>query len=169
MKKRISWLLSFALFTFLILIEGNSSAFAQSQFERRGYVVDAQETRGNFGAQAGGFNIDLVTLQGPGVFISALVAKRGGSPDTTRIELEIDGRLVTSSTIAALRNFGLTQMNTSGSAVVSSVPSDIDTVTIGYPVPLGFQESLILRANNAPPSTQDEGVLQITGVVVHGN
>ena len=161
MTKRKFWLLGLAVaaISTVVIVGGCCSACAVR-------IVDAQSTLGISMNPGSGFSEDLVTLQGPGVFISAFVAKRGGDTDTTSVELEIDGRLVHSGTFAALRNFGLTETNAFGSAVFSS--NSHDTISIGYPVPLAFQDSLILRANNAPTLSPDTGVMQITGIVVHG-
>ena len=131
-----------------------------------GFVFNAQLTRGQSLAPPAGFNVDLVNLSGPGVFISALVVKRGGDLDTTSIELEIDGEIVLSRSILALRNWGLTEMNAFGTVLLSS--NSHDNVSIGFPFPLAFQNSLILRANNAAPLAADENVLEINGLVVHG-
>ena len=131
-----------------------------------GFVFNGQLTQGQSLNPAAGFTVDLVTLPGPGVFVSALVVKRGGDLDTTSVELEIDGKMVTSRTILALRNWGLTEMNAFGTVLLSSTSHD--NVSIGFPFPLVFQNSLILRANNAAPLAPDTGVLEINGLVVHG-
>ena len=131
-----------------------------------GFVFNGQLTQGQSLNPPAGFTVDLVTLPGPGVFVSALVVKRGGDLDTTSVELEIDGKMVTSRTILTLRNWGLTEMNAFGIVLLSSTSHD--NVSIGFPFPLVFQNSLILRANNAAPLAQDVGVLEINGLVVHG-
>ena len=103
---------------------------------------------------------DLVTLKGPGVFLAAEVSKQGGTNDLTFVSLDIDGRNVTSISFAALANQGLTQHNPYGLAVFHSA---LKTVTVGFPTPLLYNDSLKLSVTVNEPN-----VAQIVGNVIHG-
>jgi hypothetical protein len=105
---------------------------------------------------------DLVSLEGPGTFVSAQVTKQGGSSDSTIVNLDIDGKNVVSSSIAGLANVGLTQSNSYGLVLLQGT-GDLTTVTIGFPVPLRFRSELKLSVN-----VQESGVAQILGNVIHG-
>ncbi len=107
---------------------------------------------------------DLVDLDGPGVFVSAFMSKQGGATDITFVSLIIDGQTVVNRSIAALKNFGLTQNNPYGVSVSTSA-AEIDVVTIGFSEPLKFREYLLLQAI---VGDTDTGVLQILGTVIHG-
>lgn len=110
---------------------------------------------------------DLVTLTGEGTFISAILTKQGGATDITFVQLIIDGQIVHDRSVAGLRNFGLTQSNPYGVAVLNGggQPDGIDTVTIGFPCPIPFTSSLILRA---VVGASDTGVVQMIGDVIAG-
>ena len=123
-------------------------------------VCRPQRTQG-LRAPAPRGNFDLVTLQGPGLFLGASVTKQGGASDLTFVSLDIDGRNVVSLSVAAARNMGLTQPNPFGIVLLQS--SVIDNFTIGFPTPLRFDERLVLRVQVA-----EDGVVQILGNVVHG-
>jgi hypothetical protein len=101
-----------------------------------------------------------VTLTGPGVFLAAAVTKQGGSNDLTFVNLDIDGRNVTSLSFAAAANLGLTQHNPYGPALVQSV---VKTFTVGFPTPLVYRKSpqLSVKVNEA-------NVVQVVGNVIHG-
>jgi hypothetical protein len=102
----------------------------------------------------------LVTLRGPGVFVAAAVSKQGGSNDLTFVNLDIDGRNVTSLSFAAAANWGLTQHNPYGVALVQSV---VKTLTVGFPTPLLYRKSLQLSVKVNEPN-----VVQVLGNVIHG-
>lgn len=103
----------------------------------------------------------LVTLQGPGVFVSAHVSKQGGDNDLTFVILDIDGRNVVNISYAAARNLGFVQSNPYGLVLLQS--RLIDNLTIGYPSPLRFERELVLSAH-----VNEDGVVQILGNVIHG-
>lgn len=103
---------------------------------------------------------ELVKLKGPGLFISAELVKQGGNSDLTFVILEIDGKNVVNVSIAALFNQGLTSHNSYGIAVFRSAAA-LETVTIGFPVPLTFRKSLSLKATINEP-----GVVQILANVI---
>ncbi len=139
-----------------------------SNQERRGFVLSPQLSAGDVLNPAVSSTHDLVTLVGPGVFISAHALKQGGASDTTDIRLLIDGTLVTGGSPAFLRSIGLTEMNPTGIAVFSNNvggAANIDTITIGFPVPLIFETSLTLRT---VVSASDTGIVQIVATVVNG-
>ena len=94
------------------------------------------------------------------VSLAAEVSKQGGTNDLTFVSLDIDGRNVTSISFAALANQGLTQHNPFGLAVFHSA---LKTVTVGFPAPLLYSESLKLSVTVNEPN-----VAQIVGNVIHG-
>ncbi len=102
----------------------------------------------------------LVKQKGPGKFISARIAKQGGSNDITFVNLEIDGQSVVNRSFAALRNFSLTENNPYGVVILGK---DLKSVTIGFPFPLVFEKSLSLSV-----FVNETGVSQIIGTVIHG-
>jgi len=106
----------------------------------------------------------LVELDGPGCFLSARVIKQGGDSNLTFVTLEVDGQPVMSRSVAALLNWGLVTNSPAGIAVLPGTPS-IHTVTVGFPVPLTFQESLVLSVSVGA----DPGIAQIIGNVVVGD
>lgn len=160
MTKSMTWFLVLALFSFLTL----SGALAPSAMAERvqviNYVADAEQAEGLVSAPETGEHV-LVSLEGPGVFVAARMVKQGGVSGLTAVTLEIDGKTVVQRNIAALRNWGMTQMNPFGVVLLSS--GDIDTVTIGYPVSIAYRHSLTLKA-----MVGESGVVQIIGTVVHG-
>jgi hypothetical protein len=103
---------------------------------------------------------ELVNLQGPGLFLSAEITKQGGNSDLTFVILDIDGRNVVNISIAALFNQGLTSDNSYGVSVFRS-GAGLETVTIGWPVPLTFQKKLSLRI-----TVKETGVVQVLANVI---
>jgi hypothetical protein len=101
----------------------------------------------------------LVSLKGPGLFLSANVSKQGGATDLTFINLEIDGRNVVSLSYAAARNWGLGQANPFGLQYLPG--AGVESFAIGWPFPLTYKRSLILSA-----TVNETGVVQIVGNVV---
>ena len=102
-------------------------------------VCRPERTQGLVG-QAPQGDYDLVTLEGPGLFIAAHISKQGGTNDLTFVSLDIDGRNVTNISFAAARNMGLTQQNPYGLVLLES--SSLLNLTIGFPTPLKFSHSL---------------------------
>ena len=80
----------------------------------------------------------------------------------TFVSLHIDGKNVVDASIAAIRNWGLTQDNLYGIVLVTSA-AGLKTVTIGYPSTLTYNKNLKLSV-----TVQEAGVAQIVGNVVHG-
>ena len=124
-------------------------------------VCDPRRTQG-LKAPAPNGNHVLVTLEGPGVFLGAAVTKQGGTSDLTFVILDIDGRNVTNLSYAAAANVGLTQHNPYGLALLHS--TTLKTMTIGFPAPLRYERTLVLRVTVNEPS-----VAQILGNVIHGS
>lgn len=125
-------------------------------------VCDPQRTQGiRAPAPKGAAPQILVNLEGPGVFVAAHVSKQGGENDLTFVNLEIDGRNVTSISFAAARNLGFTQQNPYGLVMLQSAA--VENLTIGFPVPLAFRRSLRLTA-----VVNENGVVQLLGNVIHG-
>lgn len=128
----------------------------------RGGVCDPRTTQGLRAPAPKGTHA-LVTLAGPGTFLSAMVTKQGGSTDLTFVKLEIDGRSVVSFSFAGLRNFGLTENNPFG-LQLRGTGGPVEAFTIGWPSPLVFKEKLRLSV-----TVNEPGVVQILGLVVHGS
>ncbi|MBI3899897.1 MAG: hypothetical protein HY308_16605 [Gammaproteobacteria bacterium] len=124
-------------------------------------VLEPQRTQGLAAPAAIGEHV-LVDLIGPGKFVAAQITKQGGGSDLTFVSLDIDGRNVVSASIAALRNWALTQSNPYGLVLLQSAVG-LETLTIGYPSTLAYGKSLRLSVN-----VQESGVVQIIGNVVHG-
>jgi hypothetical protein len=85
---------------------------------------------------------DLVSLKGPGLFLSANVAKQGGAMGLTFVRLEIDSRNVVDLSFAAARNLGLSEPNPYGLQLLSG--NGVESFAIGWPFPLTFKRSLTL-------------------------
>ena len=125
-------------------------------------VCDPQRTQGlKAPAPRGAAPQVLVNIEGPGVFVAAHVSKQGGDNDLTFVNLDIDGRNVTSISFAAARNLGFTQQNPYGLVMLQSAA--IENLTIGFPVPLTFRRQLKLSV-----VVNENGVVQILGNVIHG-
>jgi hypothetical protein len=105
---------------------------------------------------------ELVTIKGPGTFISAEISKQGGTNDITFISLDIDGKNVVNLSVAAAANWGLTQDNPYGLVLLKSA-AGIKTLTIGYPFPLNFSQELKIKV-----TVNEDNVAQIIANVVHG-
>jgi hypothetical protein len=105
----------------------------------------------------------LVSINGPGKFVSARLTKQGGASGLTFVTLLLDGQVIESRSIAALKNFGLGVNNPYG-VMVNTSPAGIDVVTIGFPQTLSFQNKLELRVQVGEP-----GVVQMIGTVVAGH
>ena len=123
-------------------------------------VCDPQRTQG-LKAPAPIGTHDLVTLEGPGVFLGAAIAKQGGTNDLTFVILDIDGRNVVNLSYAAAANEGLTEQNPFGIVLVHSTA--IKTMTLGFPTPLLYKRSLRVRV-----TVNEPGVVQVLANVVHG-
>ena len=123
-----------------------------------GGVCDPQRTQG-LKAPAPKGKYTLVSLKGPGLFLSANVTKQGGATDLTFVSLDIDGRNVVNLSYAALRNFGLTQANPYGIQYLSG--SGIESFAIGWPFPLAFKKELTLSV-----TVNETGVVQLLANVV---
>ena len=122
-------------------------------------ACDPQSTQG-LKAPAPRGTHELVRLDGPGLFISAIVTKQGGASGLTFVKLEIDGRVVADLSYAAARNFGLTAPNPYGLQLLTGV--GIESFTMGWPVPLTYKRSLRLSA-----TVNEAGVVQMIGRVIH--
>jgi hypothetical protein len=102
-----------------------------------------------------------ILVQGPGVFVSAVVSKQGGASGLSFVSLDLDGRNVTNLSYAAAVNLGLTQANPYGLAVMNS--GVVQAFTVGFPVPLRFERELVLSVKVNEP-----GVVQLVGNVITG-
>jgi hypothetical protein len=124
-------------------------------------VSGAQQTEGLLLNPASGTTHDLVSLSGSGSFVAARMTKQGGNTDITTVELIVDGETVVGRTYAALDNWGMTQSNPFG--VVLLHGNGVDAVTIGFPQPIKYNYSLVLRTK-----VNESGVDQMIGTVIHG-
>jgi hypothetical protein len=124
-------------------------------------VRDPERATGVASAPHGEY--ELVSIKGPGTFLSALVFKEGGDPsDRTVVMLDIDGRDVVNVTMRGARNQGLTGNN----SYIVSLTEPVDnkkSMIIGLPSPLHFEKELKLRVD-----VQEEEVLQIYANVIYG-
>jgi hypothetical protein len=112
-------------------------------------------------APAGKKKHTLVSLKGPGLFLGASISKQGGDTGLTFISLDIDGRNVFSLSFSGMRNWGLTAQNPSGMVLLTG--HGVDTMTLGFPVPLSYAKSLVLSAQ-----VSENNVVQIVANVFHG-
>jgi len=103
----------------------------------------------------------LVTLEGPGLFLSANVTKQGGPTGLTFVKLDIDNRNVVNLSFAGARNWGLVTANPFGLQLLSGV--GVESFAIGWPFPLTYWRSLKLSV-----TVNEIGVAQIVANVVHG-
>jgi len=124
-------------------------------------VCDPRRTQGLKAPAPQGTYV-LVDLQGPGVFLGAAISKQGGTTDLTFVILDIDGRNVTNTSYAGVRNQGLTQHNPFGLVFLQSAL--VKTLTVGFPTPLRFDRSLRLSVKVSEPT-----VLQILANVISGS
>ena len=99
---------------------------------RAGYVGDPTEGEH-----------DLVSIEGSGNFVSAFL-HRDGDRDDIEVRLIIDGETIIARTITTLKAWGFTQQNPTGVVVLGEPGSE--TVTIGFPQPIRFEQSLVLQA-----------------------
>lgn len=122
-------------------------------------VCNPQRTQG-LKAPAPKGTHNLVSLEGPGLFLSANVAKQGGPTDLTFVKLDIDNRNVVNLSFAAARNWGLTAPNPYGLQLLAGI--GVESFAIGWPFPLTFKRSLKLSV-----TVNEIGVVQIVANVVH--
>ena len=124
-------------------------------------VCDPQRTQGLETRVSKGTH-SLVSLAGPGVFISAHVTKQGGATGLTFVRLRIDNRSVVDLSFVGARNWGLIVPNPYGLQVLGS--GGLENFTIGWPVPLTFKKSLELST-----VVNETGIVQIVANVIHGS
>jgi len=138
-----------------VAVAGNRGCcpLVENAEQREGLVVDP----------VSGTEHTLVSIVGAGKFVSARMTKQGGASGLTFFSLELDGKNIENRSFVALKNFGLTQHNPYGVAIFTS-GAGLDDVTIGFPTPLVFKESLVLKA-----IVNEPGVVQIIGTVMAGN
>ncbi|MES9969689.1 MAG: hypothetical protein ABW092_06610 [Candidatus Thiodiazotropha sp.] len=105
---------------------------------------------------------ELITLKGPGTFLSAHVTKQGGGNGLTFVSLDIDGKNVVNTSMVGAKNWGLTQ-NSPYILNMVKPSGDIKTLTIGQSYPLYFARELKLSV-----SVREDGVVQILSNVIHG-
>jgi hypothetical protein len=105
---------------------------------------------------------DLISLEGPGLFLAAQVSKQGGLTGLTFVRLHIDGRNVVDLSFVAARNLGLTQQNPFGLVLLGT--SGLQDFTFGWPVPLVYKRSLKLSV-----VVNETGVVQIVANVLRGS
>jgi len=104
---------------------------------------------------------DLVTLDGPGLFLAAHVTKQGGATGLSFVRLHIDGRSVVDLSFAAAQNWGFTEQNPYGLVVLGG--GGLQNFTFGWPVPLVFKRSLKLSV-----VVNETGVVQIVANLIRG-
>ena len=124
------------------------------------FVTAAQRTQGLVAPAPVGEHV-LVSLRGPGVFVSALVTRQNDPSGVSFVSLDLDGRNVVSVSFEALANWGLTEDNPYG--LVLRQQGAISTLAIGYPLPLRFEQKLQLKV-----TIQEAGIAQVLANVIHG-
>lgn len=92
---------------------------------------------------------DVLTISGPGSFISAKVSKKGGAgndptgPIRTTVRLTLDRKQVILKSFEIARAMGISGHNYSGVAWFEG-RDDIETLVLGYGQPLTFLSNFIL-------------------------
>ena len=124
-------------------------------------VCDPRRTEG-LRAPAPKGTHNLVSLEGPGLFLSANVSKQGGPTGISFVKLDIDNRNVVNLSFAAARNWGLSEPNPFGLQFLSGI--GVESLAIGWPFPLTFKRSLKLSV-----VVNEPGVVQIVANVVHAS
>jgi hypothetical protein len=124
------------------------------------YIAGAQRTQGLVAPAVMGEHV-LVKLRGPGVFVCAEVSRQGDPAGVSFVSLDLDSRNIVSVSFEAVGNWGLTQDNPYG--LVRLKGSGIDTLAIGYQLPLRFERELVLKV-----TVQEIGIPQILANVIHG-
>lgn len=158
--KRFSWAtLCLLLAVGFMLFQGCDGGSSSTNCFIKG-VTEPERTQGLKAPAPSGEHL-LVSLDGPGVFISAEVTKQGGTNDLSFVILDIDGRNVVNISFAALRNWGLIENNPYGLVLLGS--DGIKTLTIGFCTPLYFEEMLTLGVD-----VNEDSVEQIVANVIHG-
>jgi hypothetical protein len=104
----------------------------------------------------------IITIAGPGKFVSAAVTKQGGTNDLTFVDLFIDGKAVVSTSFSGLKTIGLTATNPYGVALLQSTTT-FKTLTIGFNSAFEFKKELKLKV-----LVKETGVSDITAEVVSG-
>jgi len=105
---------------------------------------------------------DLISLEGPGLFLAGQVSKQGGLTGLTFVRLQIDGRSVVDISFAAARNLGYTQQNPFGLVLLGN--TGLQNLTFGWPVALVYKRSLKLSV-----VVNETGVVQILANVLRGS
>lgn len=119
-----------------------------------GTVQNAKRTQGLVTSPAINSINDLIKIKGPGLFISAEISKQGGTSGLTFVEVLIDGSDIVSISYIACTNSGLTTANNYGLQISKSAA--LETITVGYQVPLTFSKELLVRT-----LVKEPGVVQI--------
>src|SRR5215211_3770228 len=126
-----------------------------------GGMCDPQRVQGSKSPARKG-TYDLISLEGPGLFLAGGVSKQGGLTGLTLVRLQIDGRGVIDISFAAARNLGFTQQNPMGLVLLGT--SVLQNLTFGWPVPLVFKRSLRLSV-----VVNETGVVQVIANVLRGS
>jgi hypothetical protein len=146
----------FALVAVPALLLASSPALAQKN--RCAQLEKPTSTQGTISPSVG--DNSVVVVRGPGCFISANLSRQGEDPTgATGVTLEIDGRFVVDTSIEALINEGATSINTFG--VMAQRGDGLDSVSIGFPQPLFFKDSVVLGVFVMGP-----GIVQVIGLVI---
>ncbi len=124
-------------------------------------VCDPRRTQG-LQAPAPKGTYSLVSLEGPGLFLSANISKQGGPTGISFVKLDIDNRNVVNLSYAAARNWGLGAPNPYGLQFLTG--AGVESFAIGWPFPLTFKRSLKLSV-----VVNETGVVQIVANVVHAS
>jgi hypothetical protein len=104
----------------------------------------------------------LISVNGPGVFVSGIVVKQEGSGDSTRITVKIDGQTLFDQTFAGADNAGYDTTNNSGFYITRGAD---DVLSFSFSEPLHFLTKFLLEIN----VNNETGVSQIIGRCVMGS
>jgi hypothetical protein len=106
----------------------------------------------------------IITLIGPGVFISAIIWKQGSDTGTSEVKIKIDGeREFVRFPFAKGPIIGLNQNNPSGLASFHNSDTKSSTITIGFSTPLIFKDTFELFLD-----IKEDGIDKILTEVYYG-
>lgn len=124
-------------------------------------MCDPQRIQGLKTSPKKGSTHKLISIKGSGLLLAGHVTKQGGANDLTFVTLRIDGKSVIDLSFAAASNWGLTQSNPYGLALLKGGP--VQNFTFGWPAPLTFKKRLELSV-----VVKEAGVVQIVANVIRG-
>jgi hypothetical protein len=125
-------------------------------------ILSPRRVQGLKASPARNKKYDLISEKGPGVFVSAIVTKQGGSTDISQVALYIDGKNVVAITYAGADTFGLDVQNNFG---VKLVKGSVDAISIQFNEPLHYKKEMRIEFSVGT----DIGIAQVLAVAVVGD